>query len=230
MNTNLTEIAFILDRSGSMSGIVAETIDGFNRFLTDQQSLPGEARLTLVLFDDQYEVPVGSRPVAEVAPLDRKTYTTRGCTALLDAIGRTIDQLGKRLAAMPEAERPGKVIVAILTDGLENASRHHDLADINRMITHQREVYSWEFLFLGANQDAIATAARMGIDASNSATWAADAAGSRASHTSLSRKARAMRKMSMGLDDEVDRHDASISVSEILREEDSKERRGGESK
>lgn len=225
MNTNLTEIAFILDRSGSMQSLVPQTLEGFNQFLRDQQALPGQARLTLVLFDDIYEVPVDAVPVAEVVPLDETTYTTRGCTALLDAIGRTIDDLGRRLADTSEAERPGKVIVAILTDGLENASQKYSLADINQRITHQRETYSWEFLFLGANQDAIATATRMGIDAHHSATYAADAAGMRSSQSSLSRKAMAMRKMSMRMVDEQAERDMRLSASEILREEDEKERR-----
>ena len=225
MNTNLTEIAFILDRSGSMQQLVPQTLEGFNQFLRDQQALPGQARLTLVLFDDQYEVTVDAVPVAEVVPLDEQTYTTRGCTALLDAIGRTIDDLGHRLSDTQEADRPGKVIVAILTDGLENASRRYTLADINQRITHQRENYAWEFLFLGANQDAIATAVRMGIQAHNSATYAADAAGSLASHSSMSRKAMAMRKMSMRMADEQAERDLKLSASEILRKEDDKERR-----
>ncbi len=139
MNKNLTAIAYILDRSGSMQSMVEPAIAGFNRFLDDQRKAPGHARLTLVLFDDQYEVPCQSLPIEEVTELDTTTYVPRGTTALLDAIGRTIEELGQRLAATPEPERPGQVIVAIFTDGLENASLQFDHHKIARMIAHQRD-------------------------------------------------------------------------------------------
>ena len=226
MNTNLTEIAFILDRSGSMQPLVEQTIAGFNHFLRDQQALPGQARFTLVLFDDRIETPVDAVPVAEVVALDTTTYTTRGSTALLDAIGHTIDTLGKRLAATPEADRPGKVIVAILTDGHENASRRFPMADINQRITHQREVYQWEFLFLGANQDAIATASTMGIQGHNAATFDADGIGIRASVSSLSRKSSAMRRFSMQCATMEDAADIQKSTTAILREEEAKRKKG----
>ena len=226
MNTNLTEIAFILDRSGSMEPLVEQTIAGFNQFLRDQQALPGQARFTLVLFDDRIETPVDAVPVAEVVALDTKTYTTRGCTALLDAIGHTIDTVGARLAATPEADRPGKVIVAILTDGLENASERYSMADINQRITHQREVYQWEFLFLGANQDAIATASTMGIQTHNSATFAADETGVRACVSSLSRKSSAIRRQGMNIHTAEDAADLEKSTTDILREEEAKRKKG----
>jgi hypothetical protein len=116
MNKDLTEIAFILDRSGSMGAIARDAIGGFNQFLADQQGAPGQARLTVALFDDEYELHVDQVPIAETLPLDGTTYVPRGSTALLDAIGRTIDAIGKRLAATPEDQRPGKVIVAIFTE------------------------------------------------------------------------------------------------------------------
>src|SRR4051812_43365285 len=122
-NSTYTEIAFVLDRSGSMAQCQQAAIDGFNRFLSEQHNAPGRARLTVVLFDDEYLVPARSIPVQEVVPLNQETYTLGNCTALLDAVGRTIDDLGASLAAMPEDDRPGKVIIAIFTDGLENASR-----------------------------------------------------------------------------------------------------------
>ncbi len=228
MNTNLTEIAFILDRSGSMSSLVQETLAGFNAFLRDQQALPGLARLSLVLFDDRYEVPIKSQPVAEIPLLDERVYTTRGSTALLDAIARTIDDLGARLADTPESERPGKVIIAILTDGQENASQHFNIKDVNKRISHQQEKYAWDFLFLGANQDAISTGAQMGIFASNSATFSASSEGTLASHSSLSRKAKAMRMQSMKMADEECVKDLAMSASEILREEEEKMRKAKE--
>ena len=122
MNKKLTEIAYILDRSGSMQPLVESAITGFNSFLKDQQETPGDANFTLVLFDDEYLLHADRAAIADVRPLDANTYVPRGCTALLDAIGRTIDNIGKKLAKTPEKDRPGKVIIAIYTDGYENAS------------------------------------------------------------------------------------------------------------
>jgi hypothetical protein len=198
MNKNLTEIAFILDRSGSMDSCATGAIDGFNQFLKAHQDLEGQARFTLVLFDDQYEIPCASLPAQEVTPLDGTTFVPRGMTALLDAIGRTIDELGVKLAAESEEQRPGQVIVAILTDGLENASKQFSWSDICTRIRHQSEVYKWEFLFLGANQDAIATAAQMSIAAANAATIAGDSVGVHSGSTAMGRKSSAMRMRSMG--------------------------------
>lgn len=198
MNSNLVEIAFILDRSGSMDSVREQAISGFNHFLADQAKQPGDARLTLVLFDDEYLVPADALPLRDVAPLNANTYVPRNSTALLDAIGLTIDRLGQRLAHTPEPERPGQVIVAILTDGLENASTRYTWQDVAARIHHQQEKYSWRFLFLGANQDAIATAAQMNIDAANAATFAADAKGVHASTRSISRRTRALRRAVAG--------------------------------
>jgi hypothetical protein len=194
MNKHLTEIAYILDRSGSMGSMVEPAILGFNQFLEEQRSAPGQARLTLVLFDDEYLVPHQSVPIGDVPELTTKTYEPRATTALLDAIGRTIDGLGKRLASVPEDERPGQVIVAIFTDGLENASVNYDHHKISKMIRHQRERYNWQFLFLAANQDAIATAARMGIDGNSAATVKYSKGGIRSSASSMSRRVAAMRR------------------------------------
>jgi len=222
MNDHLTEIAFILDRSGSMQAMIEPAIAGFNAFLRDQQQAEGDARLTLVLFDDEYLVPCASLPVAEVVELDTTTFIPRGGTALLDAIGRSIDELGARLAALPEAERPGQVIVAILTDGQENSSRRFDWPAIRKKIRHQEQHYTWRFLFLGANQDAIATAARMGVAATDSATFLDDAAGYSSSAKAVSRKIKALR--SSKARPQADLPDLAKPMSEILREEDHRER------
>lgn len=157
-------IAVVLDRSGSMRSIRDATIEGFNEFLAAQKAVPGEAALTLAQFDHEYDIVHDAAPLANVEPLNTTTYVPRGSTALLDAIGRTIDGLGKRLAAMPEHNRPSRIIVAIMTDGLENASQTFTRARIFEMITHQRERYSWQFMFLGADQDAIAIGRDYGID------------------------------------------------------------------
>lgn len=229
MNTQLTELAFILDRSGSMSSLADGAIAGFNHFLHEQQSAPGLARLTLVLFDDEYLVPARSLPVAEVLPLDELSYVPRNSTALLDAIGITVDELGARLAAMPERERPGKVIVAILTDGLENASVRYTWRDIAGRIRHQTDAYQWEFLFLGANQDAIATAAQIHIGAQNAATFCADKPGMKSTGGALSRKSRALREMltqPQGSASPETLRDAAAPLSDLVREEDLKNRDG----
>jgi len=217
----MTEITFILDRSGSMQSMTESAISGFNQFVRDQTEAEGKARLSLILFDDQYEVQYASVPIAEVTELDTTTFVPRGSTALLDAIGRTVDELGARLAAMPEPTRPDQVIVAILTDGLENASRHHTWQSVQDRIRHQTDVYQWEFLFLGANQDAIATASQIGISRQNASSWNADSIGARTSSRALSRKVKEIRFSK----DNPEMHAAPPTpMSEIVREEDEKER------
>jgi uncharacterized protein YegL len=229
MNNQLTEIAFVLDRSGSMQSVAPAAVTGFNDFLRDQLAARGQARLTLVLFDDVQEVPVDNLPLAEVLPLNSDTYVPRGTTALLDAIGETIDRLGRRLEQTPEADRPGKVIVPILTDGLENASSRFTWAQVAAKIKHQTEVYRWDFLFLGANQDAIATAANLHIAAANAATFCADEAGTRGTTRASSRKAVALRVAAAGQElSAAEQYDLRACLSRLVAEEDGKAR--GEAK
>ena len=223
-NAHYTEIAFILDRSGSMKSCQQAAIDGFNRFLADQQQIEGLAKLTLVLFDDEYFVPISSIPVQEIVPLTDDTYQPQGCTALLDAIGKTVDDLGLRLAALAEKDRPGQVIVAILTDGLENASQRFNWKEIAGKIKYQTDTYKWIFLFLGANQDAIATAANLSIAANNAATYVADDTGSKASHAAFSRKMSALRRSSMDIASVSEKLDAAASLTDIVSEENRKSR------
>lgn len=228
MNKNLTEIAFILDRSGSMQSVAQAAISGFNDFLRDQQAAPGQARLTLVLFDNEYLVPADNVPIAEAVRLNSDTYIPRASTALLDAIGETINRLGKRLEQTPESDRPGQVIVPILTDGLENSSTQYTWKQISAMIKHQTEVYKWEFLFLGASQDAIATAANLSIAADNAATYCADEIGTRTTHRAASRKASALRAKASGDVSAATMHEVAAPMSAIVAEEDRKERNKGE--
>ena len=223
-NAHYSEIAFVLDRSGSMKSCQQAAIEGFNQFLADQQKTDGLAKLTLVLFDDEYLVPISSIPVEEVVSLTDDTYQPRGCTALLDAIGQTIDNLGQRLAALAEKDRPGQVIVAILTDGLENASQRFTWKEIAGKIKHQTDTYKWIFLFLGANQDAIATAANLSIAANNAANYVADAAGSKAGQAAFSRKMSALRRASMDSASVSERLDAEAPLTQIVSEEDRKTR------
>jgi hypothetical protein len=224
MNDQLTEIAFILDRSGSMQSMVEPAIAGFNRLLREQQQEPGNARFTLVLFDDRYEVPVKSLPIAEVVELDTTTFIPRGGTALLDAIGYTIEGLGKKLAETPETERPGQVIVAILTDGMENASHKFSWADISAMIRHQTEKYQWKFLFLGANQDAIATAGRMSIQEADSSNFAMESNSYGAVNEAINRKIKAIRRMKQGSADADVLRDLQAPMESLREEEEGKER------
>ncbi|MFM7540991.1 MAG: vWA domain-containing protein [Planctomycetota bacterium] len=179
MNPDLTEIACILDRSGSMESIREDAIGGFNAFLKTQREQSGQARLTLVLFDNEYEVPENGVPLARVKPLDSTTFVPRGATALYDAIGRTINEIGARLARLPEAERPAKVVVAILTDGQENSSKEFTREAIRSMIEHQRTAYSWEFVYLAANQDAVMAASDIAIPAPAAFAFQADNLGIR---------------------------------------------------
>ncbi len=162
---NLTEITVVLDRSGSMASVQDATIEAFNGYLRSQRGGVGDVVMSLIQFDDQYEPLFLARPISHAAELTRETYQPRGSTALFDAIGRTIRDSGERLALLPESQRPGSVIFVIQTDGFENASRRYSGAQINSMIAHQRDQYSWQFVFLGANQDAIASAAKFGIAA-----------------------------------------------------------------
>lgn len=170
MRENLTEMVFVLDRSGSMSGLAADTIGGFNELIEKQKKIEGDAYVTTVLFDHEYEVLHDHVALEEVAPLTDKEYFARGSTALLDAVGRTIDAVGARLAATAEDERPEHVVFVITTDGRENSSREYTAKRVRGMIEHQQQKYSWQFVFLGANMDAVSEARKLGI----SAKYAAD--------------------------------------------------------
>jgi len=171
---NLTDLTAVIDRSGSMSAIRSDMEGGFNKLIADQRKVSGTCKVSLVRFDTEYEAVYTNLDVNDVPPL---VIEPQGMTALLDAIGRTIVSTGERLAAMEEDQRPGLVTFIIVTDGLENSSREYKLARIHEMITEQREKYNWLFVFLGANQDAIATGAAMGMSANTSATYRGGAGG-----------------------------------------------------
>lgn len=181
-------IVCVIDRSGSMDAVVEDAIGGYNAFLKSQKELPTPATWSLVLFDHEYEMVERNVPVAHAEPLDARRYVPRGTTALLDAIGRTMDDTGKALAQLPEAERPNKVLIAILTDGLENASKDYSRQRISEMIDHQRQVYNWEFLFLAAGQDAISAARAISIPAPNAMNFANTKTGHRDAYAALSKK------------------------------------------
>jgi uncharacterized protein YegL len=165
MNDNLTEIAAILDRSGSMEHLTDDTIGGYNSFIKEQREQPGEARLTTVLFDDQYELLHDRVNIKKMKPITRREYSARGMTALLDALGKTINDIGAKLRDTPEPERPGKVIFFIITDGMENASKEFSNEKVKEMVELQKNTYNWEFIFVGADIDAFDAARSIGINA-----------------------------------------------------------------
>jgi hypothetical protein len=223
MSPNLTEIAYILDRSGSMEPMQEPAVAAFNAFVKAQLDVPGNARLTLIQFDDAYEVPIAARPVQDVPELTAATYTPRGMTALLDAIGRTVKDIDRRLTALPDSEKPGKVILAIFTDGHENASREYTAKHISDLIRLYRDEKGWEFLFLAANQDAIASAGAMSMSAESSGDVSFNEKGIKSTGSAMARKVRAMRMKSSGTMDAQAMADDVKSMNEILREEEAKD-------
>lgn len=171
-NHGCTEIVVILDRSGSMNSITDDAIGSFNAFLAEQQKLKGKALLTLILFDDKYDIVHNGIDIQDIKPLDKNTYVPRGMTALLDAIGKTINSVRERINNMPEDQRPEKVLVGILTDGHENASHEYNRNAIMKLIDEKDE--GWEFLYLAANQDAIREGSSIGIGMNNCHTIIGD--------------------------------------------------------
>jgi uncharacterized protein YegL len=220
-SNNLTEIAFILDQSGSMESIKAGTLEGVNAFLDQQKKENSDypVRFSLTLFSTKIEARHSSIPVTEVPSLNDTTYLPDGGTALLDAIGITIDSLGKRLAETLEAERPAKVIVAIMTDGEENSSRVFTWDQINEKIKHQTEVYKWEFLFMGANQDAIANASRINISVESSTNYYQQDGSAKHVLRAMSASVRYSKRAPSP-------RSAKPSLQEILAEEEAKDQSG----
>ena len=174
MRKNLTEIVFILDRSGSMAGLEADTIGGFNAMIEKQKGEPGEAYVSTVLFDNYSEVLHDRMDIQKIQPMTREDYWVRGCTALLDAVGKAIHHIGNVHKYAREEDRPEKTLFVITTDGMENASHQYTYEKVRRMIEHEKEKYGWEFIFLGANIDAAKEAARFGISQERAANYHAD--------------------------------------------------------
>ena len=186
MKKNLTEIVFILDRSGSMAGLEGDTIGGFNAMIEKQKGQPGEAVISTVLFDSVSEVIHDRIDIRDIQPLTRNEYYVRGCTALLDAVGGAIHHIGNVHKYARQEDVPEKTLFVITTDGLENASRRYDYAKVKKMIERQKEKYGWEFLFLGANIDAAREAARFGINADYAADYHADSRGTNVIYETVS--------------------------------------------
>ena len=208
MKKGLTELVMILDRSGSMRGLEADTIGGFNSMIEKQKKEEGEAFVSVVLFDDREEVLYDRVDIHKVEPMTDAQYYVRGCTALLDAVGGAIHHIGNIHKYAREEDVPEKTIFIITTDGMENASRRYTYEKVREMIERQREKYHWEFLFLGANIDAVREAARFGINASRAVNYENDSRGTRLNYRVMSdavgraRSAKGVKEMKAVFDSE----------------------------
>ena len=186
MKKNLTELVFILDRSGSMSGLENDTIGGFNAMIEKQKREAGEAYVSTVLFDNHREVIHDRVDIQKVEPMNQEQYYVRGSTALLDAVGKSIRHIANVHKYAREEDRPEKTLFIITTDGMENASREYSYERVRKMIEHEKDKYGWEFIFLGANIDAAKEAARFGIDESRAANYHADSVGTAVIYEAMS--------------------------------------------
>lgn len=211
MRKDLTEVVFILDRSGSMSGLEADTIGGFNSMIEKQRKEEGEAYISTVLFDDQTEVLYDRVPVGKIEPMNDRQYYVRGCTALLDAIGGAIHHIANVHKYAREEDRPEKTLFIIITDGMENASHLYTYEKVKKMVEMENEKYGWEFLFLGANMDAVEVAGRFGIGADRAINYECDSAGTQLNYQALSQTMSAVRKSGSRM--EIDRAMASCCTT-----------------
>lgn len=194
MRKGLTEVVFILDRSGSMRGLEADTIGGFNSMIEKQKKEEGEAYISTVLFDDRTEVLYDRVAVGKVEPMNDRQYYVRGCTALLDALGGAIHHIANIHKYAREEDRPEKTLFIITTDGMENASRIYTYDKVKKMVEEEKEKYGWEFLFLGANIDAIEVAGRFGIGADRAINYECDSKGTALNYQVLSDTVSAVRR------------------------------------
>lgn len=182
-----SEIVFILDMTGSMLKLASEAVIGFNNFIEEQKKVPSEATVTLITFNSENTTTVYDNvDLAAIQPMPQDQYWPNGLTPLLDTIGNTINAVGDRLKNMPQEERPEKVIVTIMTDGRENFSHHFNRKQIFDMVKHQKDVYKWEFIFLGANQDSYLEAGKLGIDPKDIQNYMADPAGTKMAYAHIS--------------------------------------------
>lgn len=186
MKTNITELVFILDKSGSMSGLEHDTIGGYNAMLRKQQEESGKARITTVLFNHDYEILHDQTDIKDIKPMTAKQYQVGGSTALLDAVGATIHKIGNAQKYAKEELRADKVMVVITTDGMENSSREYTYEKIKQMIERQKRRYEWEFIFLGADIEAVAAAAKLGIEHDRAVNFHSDSEGTKLNYKVIS--------------------------------------------
>lgn len=193
MKKDLVELVFILDRSGSMSGLEEQTMGGFNRLISEQKEVKGEAIVSTVLFDDAFEVIHNRLPIQRIESMTSKEYYVRGSTALLDAIGRSIVKIRHIHQKLDEEAKPEKTLFFIITDGMENASTEYDYTHIKDYIELQKENYGWEFIFMGANIDAIKTAKKFGVDSNRAVQYHSDEQGTNLNYRVMSETIRDLR-------------------------------------
>jgi uncharacterized protein YegL len=223
MRKCLTEVVFILDRSGSMSGLEADTIGGFNSMIKKQKKEDGEAYISTVLFDDKTDVLYDRVPIGKVEPMNENQYYVRGCTALLDALGGAIHHIANVHKYAREEDKPEKTLFIITTDGMENSSRIYTYDKVKKMVEDEKENYGWEFLFLGANIDAIAVAGRFGIGADRAINYECDSQGTQLNYEVLSKTVSAVRRAKS-------REKMDIEIMECcapIREDYKKRHKGG---
>jgi len=194
MKKDLTELVFILDRSGSMYDLTADTIGGFNSMLAKQKQEKGEAYVSAVLFDDVSTVLYDRVEIGKVPPMTRRDYVPRGCTALIDALGSAINHIGNVHKYARSEDVPEHTLFVIITDGMENASRRYTADKVRQMVDRQKQKYGWEFLFLGANIDAVETARRYGIGEDHAVTYRSDSTGTRLNYEVISEAVTGVRK------------------------------------
>ena len=208
MKKGLTEIVFILDRSGSMGGLEKDTIGGYNSMIAKQKTEEGEAIISTVLFDNETEVLHDRVPLAKVEPITEKEYFVRGSTALLDAVGGAIHHIGNVHKYAREEDVPEKTLFIITTDSMENSSRQYTYDKVRKMVERQKEKYHWEFIFLGANMDAVSVANNFGVDRNHAVTYECDGAGTALNYKVMSkmvsraRKAESAKAMGAAFDSE----------------------------
>ena len=183
---NLTELVFILDRSGSIAGLESDTVGGFNAMLEKQKQEVGQVLVSTVLFDHEQQVVHDRVDIRRIAPMTEKEYFVRGCTALLDAVGGAIHHIGNVHKYAREEDRPEKTLFVITTDGMENASKRYSYEKVKQMITRQQEKYGWEFLFIGANIDAVETASHFGICEDRAVNYTHDSVGTHVLYDTVS--------------------------------------------
>ena len=213
MRENLTEVVFILDRSGSMAGLESDTIGGFNSMLEKQKKEEGEAYISTILFNNHSHVLHDRVEIEKIKPMDENQYYVGGGTALLDALGYAIHHIGNVHRYAREEDRPEKTMFIIMTDGEENASGRYTYDDVKRMVERQKKEYDWEFLFLGANIDAIKAASRFGIGANRAVNFECDSKGTQLNYETVSKVVSGYRTCSRKLPDFLDRVDKVVEES-----------------
>ena len=196
---NITELVFILDRSGSMAGLEADTIGGFNSMIERQKKESGRAYVTTVLFDSHWQILHDRLPLEKLRPMTERDYCVQGCTALLDAVGSTVRHIAHIHRYSREADRPQRTVVVITTDGMENASRQYSYDQVKQLVEKEKTKYGWEFIFLGANIDAAETAGRFGIERDHAADFISDAQGTAVNYDTLSKTISTLRSCSAPL-------------------------------